>query len=225
MSIALLAGLLVVLGTGARVDRPTATPPLAAPTAAPAAEPTPTGPAIVRPAQIARMLVLGDGLSLGQGATDPSAGFAALVEDAVPLPFAWDVQASAGGTVDAVFDQADLPDRTDAVVVELGTNDWETVPAARFVTSYRDRLAGLRDRYPEALLLCLGVWQPPSRPETVGYDDAVRAGCESVGGRFVQLSDLFADPANHRSGQADANPGDAGYRLIADRVVAELRGT
>ncbi|GAB4082264.1 SGNH/GDSL hydrolase family protein [Modestobacter muralis] len=187
------------------------------------AEPTPTGPAVVRPAQIARTLLLGDGLSLGQGATDPAAGFAALAEAAVPLPFAWDVQASAGGTLDGVLDQADLPDRTDAVVVELGTNDWEAVPAARFATSYRDRLAGLRDRYPEALVLCLGVWQPPSRPETVAYDDAVRAGCESVGGRFVQLSDVYADPANHRSGQADANPGDAGYRIIADRVIAVLR--
>jgi lysophospholipase L1-like esterase len=110
------------------------------------------------------------------------------------------------------------------VLVALGTNDWGVTPAAAFAPAYLDRLARLRERYPEALFICVGVWQSPTQPETVGYDDAVRAGCTSVSGRFVPLSDLYADPANHQAGQADANPADAGYRLVADRVVAVLRG-
>ena len=230
VSIALFAGLLVLAGQRVPADVPVASPPVAggltsAPTAPPTADPSATDTRVIRPTPIDRVLALGDGITAGQGASAPGAGYVTLAQTALLTRFAWDVQAFSGGTLGGVFDEAELPAETDAVLVELGTNDWEDTPAEEFGAAYRDRLVELRDRYPEALVVCLGVWQSPARPETVGYDTAVQTGCESVRGRFVQLSDLYADPANHQSGRPDANPGDTGYRLIADRVVSALRGT
>lgn len=226
VSIALFAGLLVLVGQRAPDDVPVASPPVASgPTSSPTAPPTADPGTVIRPTPIERVLALGDGITAGQGASAPGAGYVTLAQTTLLTRFSWNVLAFSGGTLGGVFDEAELPAETDAVLVELGTNDWEDTPAEEFAAAYRDRLVQLRDRYPEALVVCLGVWQSPDRPATVGYDTAVHTGCESARGRFVQLSDLYADPANHQSGRPDANPGDTGYRLIADRVVSALRGT
>lgn len=186
------------------------------------ATPTTSTPTAVHPSTIGSVLVLGDSLSAGIGASTPAAGYVGDAKAAVGGN--WNVQAKPNQTHDTVFGAAVFPPSTDAVIVELGTNDWNTRTADQFAPLYAQRMTDLRARYPQALIVCVGIWQNPRDVKTVPYDQAIEATCGTIHGAFVRISDLFPEQSLH---QADANrfhPNDAGYTIIATRLEGALRG-
>lgn len=125
-------------------------------------------------------------------------------------------------------DALDVPPNTDLVIIELGSGDVWSIPDAEFGVEYEHIIAQVRAMAPDAALVCLGVWNDSIAAAL--YDPVVSTPCLRAGGRFIALSDLFETPGMRGvagepayPGPADGfHPSDAGYRAIADRIVAEL---
>lgn len=112
-------------------------------------------------------------------------------------------------------------DATTLVVVELGDNV-QPARLAPFAGAYNALLTtasrGLR-------LVCLSTWW--RNPST---DAVIRQQCMLRGGRYVDIGDIYSDPASgDRQGARFANaavnahPHDWGMARIAERVAAALR--
>ncbi|MEP9382519.1 SGNH/GDSL hydrolase family protein [Nocardioides sp. KR10-350] len=185
------------------------------------------------------LLVVGDSLTQGYGATDED------TKDYLALTVGWlrghgetptvtDVHAS-GRTIGETFLQLRAKDGideavrgVDLAVVELGTNNVGTGTSAA-ARQYRRLLRWIHAHAPEAQLLCLGTWGDPSR--TREYDDAIADACEAAGGKFHALSQLYAVHGNRNHAGTLPNgrtvdsfhPSDQGYRQIAKVVEQAIR--
>lgn len=177
-----------------------------------------------------RIVFAGDSLTYGLYASSEDRGYRELVVAELSRTVA--VQQSRGGqtgnTAGAVADSITAaPDTTD-IVLAVGTNDvWKTPPET-FASDYDDLMQVTHGRAPDARLVCLGVWQNADGARA--YDAVVRSQCDDAEGVFVPITDLFDDPANRGpAGRVvfggvsdDFHPNDAGYRSIADRILAVL---
>ena len=113
-----------------------------------------------------------------------------------------------------------MPRQLHAAVVELGTNDVRLgTSATRFTDEYRTLTRRIRATSPNVRILCLSVWP---RAGWERLDDAfnrqIRAACP---GTYVDIT-RFRDVPHIRSSDG-FHPNDAGYRLIAQAVVARLK--
>lgn len=124
----------------------------------------------------------------------------------------------------------------DAMVLQIATNDFgRGLTLQQYRRNYVAILAGLRALGPSAKLLCLGGWRSPKEVNQVGvtgaqFDAVTLTVCNEAKGRFVALSQLYDDPANHGpkgrgtfKGPADYfHPNDRGHKAIADLIVRNL---
>ena len=141
-------------------------------------------------------------------------------DKADPLPALYD--RTLPGDAGSVYDFAQLPD---AVVINLGTNDFSTdgdpTPEV-FQTAYTDLLVHIRDKYPDALLLCT------VGPLLTGDDlTAARADIEAAVATRQNQGDLQVKTwemniSNDAPG-CDWHPSLATHEAMATALVSELR--
>ncbi|MBO0701756.1 MAG: SGNH/GDSL hydrolase family protein, partial [Candidatus Dormibacteraeota bacterium] len=138
----------------------------------------------------------------------------------------------------SVFDALRWPYPGDqqVIVVHLITNDFlYGTSLVRYQQALRQVLVDLRERSPEANLICLGTWQRPgmvnrARVPLQSFDAAAREGCASEHGEFVPLDRIFATPGSRGPAGQDTpwgptdgfHPNDVGAQMIANAVLAEI---
>lgn len=176
------------------------------------------------------LLFLGDSLAEGWNATTLGATFpyraAAALGRSGPVDL--HVLAVPGYGVAALSAISQVAPRTGLVVLELGTNDVpRQVDPDVFEADYRALIAKVRAAAPRAALVCLGTW----RADGTRWDARLRTACTAARGRYVPLTDLYLRPELHGTGTGPHvvglldgfHPNDAGYAVIADRVVDATR--
>lgn len=147
----------------------------------------------------------------------------------------WDERARAGALV-ADAQTWPYPVDQQVIVVHLITNDFlHGTPLDTYQHRLHEVLVALRERSPQATLLCLGTWEAPGTVnrdhvplET--YDAAATQSCEREHGIFIPLDGIFVTPgARGPLGQSTPwgptdgwHPNDVGAQLIANAVLAEI---
>lgn len=118
------------------------------------------------------------------------------------------------------------PVESDIAVVELGTNDVAVTPLDRFSENYSRVIHSVK---PESgNVLCVSVWINPVKAQA--YNSVIEKVCASVGGYFVDVTDLYKDPRNRGPAGAvvdgeiidNFHPNNRGHRLIAQRIVSVI---
>jgi hypothetical protein len=110
---------------------------------------------------------------------------------------------------------------TTLVIVELGDN----APPAK-LSEFDPAYGKLLDAIKGKKLLCLSTWW-----EVVAKDAIIRRQCESHGGQYVYIGDIYVTPGNPdrlekqwaSSPDIDAHPHDWSMSKIAERVVAAFQ--
>lgn len=115
----------------------------------------------------------------------------------------------------------------DLVVVQLGENDNTPELTASFEADYTTLVAGLRTAYPQARILCFGVWTGANGDSP--KDGPIRRVCAAHGAEFVSLSAANADPANRAGADGrwtvagvNWHPGERGMVAYADAAWAVI---
>lgn len=207
--------------------------------AAATAAPAPTVPAplpVPRPAgRPLTVAVLGDSLSTGFFAKRQSDGWSAITVAGLKAKQVPVSNSRKPGELTIVSQFFDHVPKADVVIVELGTNDYNSSKKPEFTANYETLLSEVRSVSPAAALVCLGPWQGAGRSNKFGtpattYNRVVRDSCQAQRGRYVPLSPIF-DVAQNRgpkgaptyAGPNDGfHPNDAGHRAIADALLAAL---
>ncbi len=196
------------------------------------------GAASAAPAPL-RMVVLGDSLAVGTGASDPANGFAFRVYRSIARerPGSEVTNRAIGGSRASDVKRLQVatldPRATDLVLLVAGGNDVvRKTPAGTFARDYDALLAAIRRRVPRAVVVVCGVPDVARSPlfaDTAAKtealaradDAAVRAAAARDGDAFV---DLFA--STRRAGtnaeffsQDDFHPSDAGYAKLASATL------
>lgn len=225
----LMTGVIVIIAGLAISQRVSAFPASPAPRTAPAPPAAPRAPAPLR------IVVLGDSLALGTGASDPvnSLTFRIYRALAAERPGSEITNVAIGGTRASDVRRLEVdsldPRATDLVLLVVGGNDVvRRTPAAAFAREYAGLLAAIRARVPRATIVAFGVPDvarsplfADSRPKTEALsraaDAAVRRAAAENGAAFV---DLFGFTVHEATSQEffssdDFHPSDAGYARLA----------
>lgn len=174
----------------------------------------------------ARVLFTGDSLAGGYYASSKDKAFPALVQAAIG-PVEVTQAALAHQTLTTVSRITDVPADLDLAVVELGTNDVGVpTPPADFDGQYTALLAKIKEKSPNAAVVCVSTWTPNGQT----YDTLIRDACADVDGVFVSIIDENKNPANHgpagvetEVGLSDTfHPNNAGHAAIAGKITAAL---
>lgn len=177
-----------------------------------------------------RVLFAGDSLTYGSYASTRDRTYRALVMRGLRREAEATTRSVGGpGQTSAVVARSVRSERYDLVVVETGTNDASKERPELVAEKYRALLTKVRRASPDAGLVCIGSWL--GQPAAERVDDVIRSGCDTAGGLFVPVSDLYRDKANRgpagrqsEFGTTDAfHPNDAGHRAIAGRVLDAVR--
>ena len=151
------------------------------------------------------------------------------------LRVAWQERARAGAMVGDALTWP-YPTGQQVIVVHLITNDFlRGTPIDAYQHRLHKVLGALRERSPQARLVCLGTWESPGfvnrgQVSLEVYDAAARQSCEREQGAFVPLDRIFATPgARGPLGQATPwgptdgwHPNDLGAQDIANAVLARI---
>ena len=147
----------------------------------------------------------------------------------------WQERARAGALVG---DALTWPYPTDQqiIVVHLITNDFlHATPLDTYQHRLHEVLVALRERSPQARLVCLGTWEAPGsvnrdQVSLETYDAVAEDRCGREHGAFVPLDGIFATPGSRGPrglatpwGPTDGwHPNDVGAQEIADAVLATI---
>jgi lysophospholipase L1-like esterase len=182
-----------------------------------------------------RIVVLGDSLALGTGASDPANGLTFRIYRALAAgrPGSEITNVAIGGTRASDVRRLEVgsldPRATDLVLLVVGGNDVvRKTPAVAFARDYRDLLAAIRARVPRATVVAFGVPDvarsplfADSRAKTEALsraDDAsVDRAAAGNGAAFVGLFGFtFHEAMSHEFFSSDDfHPSDAGYARLA----------
>lgn len=147
----------------------------------------------------------------------------------------WDERARSGAMVGDALTWP-YPADQQIIVVHLITNDFlRGTPLDAYQDRLHQVLVALRERSPQAHLVCLGTWEAPGfvnrdQVPLETYDAAAKESCDGEQGTFVPLDGIFATPGTRGPrGQATPwgptdgwHPNDVGAQDIADAVLAAL---
>jgi lysophospholipase L1-like esterase len=219
------AGAVTVLAACARRPRP-----------APRTQATPGRPV--------RIVVLGDSLAFGTGASAPRNAFIfrAYLRVRAEHPGSRIDNYAIGGSTAADVLRLQVPRlahvRADVVVVCVGGNDVvHRIAAADFARTYAALVARVRRLQPHAAIVCCGVPDVGRSPLFTGADhdavtrlsrlndEAVRGVARRAGASFA---DLYATTVRERGdinrfiAEDRFHPSDAGYGELADTLVPAL---
>jgi lysophospholipase L1-like esterase len=188
------------------------------------------------------LVVVGDSVTAGYGASSAEARFAARVTRFAGMPDARARTAVVGFRGACVNDllAVRLPRPRRCAVVELGTNDWlgynrrgasTPTPLAVFEHAYSALLSRVVPAPGTVRLVCLGVWGPGDGGNGLAdvpadFDRIITSVCAARGGAFVSLTSLYRDPTCRGPagvvtplGVSDAvHPNDLGHERIAEMV-------
>lgn len=178
-----------------------------------------------------RITYLGDSLTAGLHATTEQDAYRTQLTSAVAGggPFEESGLRIVGGTVKQTLEgNAEFPRDQHLYIIELGTNDINEVDHRIFSEQYEQLLLRVREGSPDAALVCLGTWRPPSRG--ANYDLVIRQECESFGGEYRRMADLEADPTHkgpageetYWGPSDDFHPNDAGHAAIFERAMSAI---
>lgn len=192
----------------------------------------PTGLAVVVPASgDVEMTFLGGSLTNGSGATSEADTFVQRIVDGLGVPSVVNRGDTSGSSLSDVLETVHVPLGASLVVVELGSTDFyvEKTSPERFAEEYAQLLAAVRQRTPDAAVVCLGIWAATAN--ATDYDRAISDACSQEHGHFVPLADLYDDaPLRGPEGRPTIvgpgdtfHPNDAGHAAIASRVLDSLR--
>ncbi len=183
-----------------------------------------------------RIVAFGSSSTQGVGASSPAAAYPAQLETMLRavLPAGARVANRGIGGEDADdmmvrLDRDVVAARPDIAIWQTGSNDaLRHVPLARFEAETRAGIAAIR-RAGIAVVLMEPQWCPALEKTGDGFRDAVRRIGADMGVPVIRRSDLMHDWV--RSGQVTMTDmlspdglhmRDAGYRLLATRVAAEV---
>lgn len=183
------------------------------------------------PDETLQITFIGDSLTAGLHATTERDTYRYLTATALAGdgPYEQGGAGIVGGTVEnTLTSNQEFPEEQDVYVVELGTNDAREVDFRTFGVQYEALLDRVRDASPNAALICLGTWRPPS--VGANHDLMIRQQCESHGGVFRRLTDLEAKPTNIGprgrktfEGRSDNfHPNNAGHAAISGRALTAI---
>jgi acyl-CoA thioesterase-1 len=198
--------------------------------------PTPERSGKSRPLVQHTVAFIGDSLTLGHYASQKELTFAARVQREYGKAFSEEthVRGKAGAMIKTVqrpdimkLFMSALDETVDVIVVELGTNDVGVTPVREFKEKYEKFLAEIRQRNPEATLLCLGVWRDS---QSTAFDSSILQAAKAANGYFLPLDTVYRNVAYHAQsrvqtpwGLSDAfHPSDEGHRVIAENIIAAL---
>jgi lysophospholipase L1-like esterase len=185
---------------------------------------------------VSTLVLLGDSITVGMGASTPEHAYAFRLAEALAARQrvvgyargAWTV-AGRGGFARPAFARGARSLSPDAVVIALGTNDYNLgVPLARFESAYRAILV-LFDGV--ASVVCVTPFRradaDEATPNAAGllprdYREAVRAACEAKGRPVL---DGFAALPSEAFLADGLHPNDAGHERIAEWLEEGLRET
>lgn len=149
----------------------------------------------------------------------------------------WTVLAEPGAPVD-VAEHWKFPRYQDIVVVHVVSDDFlYGTPLQEYGQRYGTLLRRILHASPGARLVCVGDWGKIGAVDWRGivsysYDAVVHASCDSHGGTYVPLNELYDIPAARGPvgrltpfGISDAfHPNDYGHLLIGRTIVQGLEG-
>lgn len=175
-----------------------------------------------------RIAYVGDSLAGGLYATTEEDTYRYLTTIALAGdgPYEEEGRSLVGGTVEQTLERNEqLPTDQHIYIIELGTNDINEVDLSGFRRQYEALLDRVQTASPDASLVCLGTWRPPSTGAK--YDLIIRQQCEANGGVYRRLSDLEGDEANKGpedeqtyQGPSDTfHPNDTGHAAIVERIL------
>ncbi len=130
------------------------------------------------------------------------------------------------------------PTNQDLIVIELGTND---VAAQTDLTTFQNQYTSLLNQLvtnsPNALFMCLGVWDDRAPDTNAGqtlggsdYDMRIQSVCAQQRSVYVDITSLYKNMSYHGpqgvstfSGTSDwFHPNDTGHAAIADLLLSSL---
>ena len=178
----------------------------------------------------AHITVLGDNWTTGLGVKhDAKKAFPGLVANDLKVKDSvvgedGSGYAKHGSTGDAYGDLVDkvVATKPTIVVVSGGRNDVSD-DVNTLTTAAKDLFATLKSKLPDAQLVAVApFWGDSDHPSDLGkVDDAVKAGVEAAGGKYLAIADPLH---NHSDWMADdANPGEKGNKAIAEALKPELQ--
>jgi lysophospholipase L1-like esterase len=191
-----------------------------------------------------RIVVLGDSLALGTGATDPANGLTFRIYRALAAgrPGSEITNFAIGGTRASDVRRLEVgsldPHATDLVLLIAGGNDVvRRTPPVAFERAYRGLLAAIRARVPRATVVAFGVPDvarsplfADSRAKTEALsradDAAVKRAAADGGAAFVDLFDYTSRDAASAEffSSDDFHPSDAGYARLAEFALPRVAG-
>lgn len=188
---------------------------------------------VPRPANNAPMFVtfLGDSITNSWGASTFWQGFRPQLTNEWAQNGRIDpvVTAVSGATLNEVAQVANIPAKSNLVVIELGTTDNGDVktPPAVFRDQYKALIERVRTTAPDAAIVCLGTWR--SQKEGLELDSIIAGECGVENAKYLTLRDLYSDTTNRGpegrpiylgGGVGDSfHPNDAGYAAIKQRIA------
>lgn len=179
-----------------------------------------------------KVLFIGDSLTAGYFSSTQDKGYSQLVVAELQKKGAVERLggSKAGGNLSTVGNLVSIPQGFNIAVVELGTNDIQgKTDAAVFPGQYEELLKKVQTASPDTALLCIGTWGSAGA-DTDAYDNAIKASCESHGGKYIDVSSEFAIASNRGpagvtgwAGVSDNfHPNDAGHARLAALVMDHL---
>lgn len=179
------------------------------------------------------LLVIGDSLTAGLGASQPQATYPSDLARLLATG-AWVALGQSGYTTNqmlAALRGVPLPRHLSVAVVELGTNDWaQGRPLAAFAQDYAAMLALVMAPAPQQLV-CLSGWphgealaaRNALNLPMSAYNAVIRRVCQEASSRarFVDLTPIAAIAANHAGGDG-YHPNDQGYAAMAQSIAAAV---
>lgn len=186
-----------------------------------------------------RLLVLGDELAAGEGASGPSKGFARLLADQLDAPYTIDAEPDTGYVARGGELGTDLsfPARVktlvgrdgpapDLVVVEGGHEDYAAEPG-ELQAAVGQVVRRLQKAYPDAQVVLMGSTRAFPESEVLEPLHAtLREAAEEAGVPFVDpVAEgwINADNTGRVISGDLFHPNDEGHALLAERLLQELR--
>jgi lysophospholipase L1-like esterase len=186
------------------------------------------------PDRALRVLYVGDSLSDGHSATVIANGYRPTLTAELSKRGPVEEHRSEVLTTELKMagNVVSVPGEMDVVIAQLGTNDaggGGRTSITQFTVDYEGLMTKIRATSPNAAMLCLGTWRAPGTAEP--YDNVIEETCGRHGGKYVDLTDFYADVRNRgpagqpaeSGGLSDtAHPNDTGYRAIRDVLLDRI---
>ncbi|HIY57003.1 MAG TPA: hypothetical protein H9829_02215 [Candidatus Tetragenococcus pullicola] len=127
---------------------------------------------------------------------------------------------------------ATIANDLDLIIVQIGDNVSDETKEATFKTEFPLFLQKLKQKCPQARVICVGTWFSTNRGLPIVRDNALKYGCEFIDISYLNIKEnqgsdgqvITFDDATTTEAKLNwiTHPGDAGMKRIAERIVKKL---